>query len=45
MNASLYKLHEQGLISEEVALEYSDNENELQQMFRGVYHGTFGREE
>ena len=45
MNASLYRLYEQGLITEEVALEYSDNQNELQQMFRGVYHGTFGREE
>lgn len=42
MNSSLYRLHEEGLITEEVALEYSDNKTELQQMFRGVYHGTFG---
>lgn len=44
MNSSLYRLHEQGLISQEVAIEFSDNKTELQQMFRGVYHGTFGRE-
>ena len=42
MNASLYKLYEQELISEEVAVSYSDNKIELQQMLRGVYHGTFG---
>ncbi len=40
MNSSLYRLYEQDLISEETALEYSDNKTELQQMFRGVYHGT-----
>ena len=40
MNTSLYRLYEQDLISEEVAMSYSDNKNELQQMFRGVYHGT-----
>ena len=42
MNASLYRLHEQGLITEEAAIANSDNKTELQQMFRGVYHGTFG---
>ena len=42
MNTSLYRLYEQDLISEEVALSYSDNKNELQQMFKGVFHGTFG---
>ena len=42
MNASLYKLYEKGFISEESAVAYSDNKNELQQMMRGVYHGTFG---
>lgn len=42
MNSSIYRLYEQGLVTEEVALEYSDNKVELQQMFRGVYHGTFG---
>lgn len=41
MNASLYRLYEQDLITEEVAMSYSDNKNELQQMFRGVFHGTF----
>jgi twitching motility protein PilT len=41
MNSSLYRLYEQGLVSDEVALAYSDNKQELQQMFRGVYHGTF----
>ena len=42
MNASLYRLYEQELITEDVAMSYSDNKNELQQMFRGVFHGTFG---
>ena len=41
MNSSLYKLCEEGYISEEAAIDYSDNKTELQQMFRGVYHGTF----
>lgn len=40
MNSSLFKLCEQDLIDQEVALSFSDNKNELQQMFRGVYHGT-----
>ena len=42
MNASLYRLFEQDLITEDIAMSYSDNKNELQQMFRGVFHGTFG---
>ena len=42
MNTSLYRLYEENFISEETALNYSDNKIELQQMFRGVYHGTFG---
>ncbi|MBO6087068.1 PilT/PilU family type 4a pilus ATPase [bacterium] len=41
MNASLYRLFDRGLISEETANTYSDNKTELQQMLRGVYHGTF----
>ena len=41
MNASLYRLYEKGFISEETANLYSDNKTELQQMIRGVYHGTF----
>ncbi len=42
MNMSIYKLYEQGLIDEDVAINYSNDKNELQQMIRGVYHGTFG---
>jgi twitching motility protein PilT len=40
MNMSLYNLFELGLITEETAVAYSDNKNELQQMLRGVYQGT-----
>lgn len=40
MNMSLHKLVQKGFVSEEEALEKSDNKNELQQMFRGVFHGT-----
>lgn len=40
MNMSLFKLFEKGIITKEEALEKSDNKNELQQMFKGVYHGT-----
>lgn len=40
MNTSLYQLYKAGIISDEVAMEYSDNKNELQQMLRGIYHGV-----
>lgn len=40
MNMSLHKLCEGGVITQEEALSQSDNKNELQQMFRGVYQGT-----
>lgn len=40
MNMSLYNLYSDGFITEDVALEYSDDKNELKQMFRGVYQGT-----
>lgn len=40
MNMSLFKLVEGDFITEEEALEKSDNKNELQQMLRGVFHGT-----
>lgn len=40
MNMSLYKLYEEGKISKETALYYSDAKQELEQMIRGVYHGT-----
>jgi twitching motility protein PilT len=42
MNSSLYSLYEQGYIDDETAMSYSDNKNELQQIFRGVFHGTGG---
>lgn len=40
MNMSLFKLAKDGHVTEEEALEHSDNKNELKQMFRGVFHGT-----
>ena len=40
MNSSIYALFKYGLISQEVALEYSDNKIELEQMLRGIYHGA-----
>ncbi|MBR2526048.1 PilT/PilU family type 4a pilus ATPase [bacterium] len=40
MNASLHKLVEIGAITKETALEASDDKNELEQFFRGVYRGT-----
>lgn len=40
MNISLARLVEEGLISQEEALEYSNDKNELEKIFRGVYQGT-----
>ena len=40
MNGSLMKLVDANLITKEVALEASDNKNEMEQYFRGVYRGT-----
>ena len=40
MNMSLYRLYEEGHISKETALYYSDSKPELEQMMRGVYHGS-----
>jgi len=40
MNTSLAKLVECGAISEEVALLNSNDESELEKMFRGVFQGT-----
>lgn len=40
MNASLYHLLKHGVISQDIAIEYSDNKNELEQMIRGIYHGA-----
>ena len=40
MNMSIFKLYTDGIISQETALAYSDNRNELEQMMRGIYYGT-----
>ena len=40
MNMSLFKLFKDGLITQEEAIDKSDNKNELKQMLRGVFHGT-----
>jgi len=40
MNDSLYNLASSGFITQEMALEVSDNKPELEQAFRGVYRGT-----
>ena len=40
MNMSLYKLYNEEKISKETALTYSDNKPELEQLMRGIYHGT-----
>lgn len=39
MNGALYKLYKEGKVDAETAEIYSDNPNELNQMFRGVFHG------
>lgn len=40
-NMALYDAYKNGLITKEVALENSDNQNELQHYMRGVYSGAF----
>ena len=40
MNASIYKLVKANLITPEVAVENSNNPNEMKQMLQGVFHGT-----
>ena len=40
MNMSLLKLVSEGKLTEEEALNVSNDENELEKMFRGVYQGT-----
>ena len=40
MNMSLFRLYDEGKISKEMAIAYSDNKQELEQMMRGIYHGT-----
>lgn len=40
LNDSIFDLLQKGLITEEEALTNSNNEQELRQMMRGVYHGS-----
>lgn len=40
MNKSLFNLTESGYLTEEEALTYSNDTNELEKAFRGVYQGT-----
>jgi len=40
MNMSLHKMVLDEIITQEEALEKSDNKNELKQLLRGVFHGT-----
>lgn len=40
MNMSLYQHYQENNITLEDALIYSDNQNELQQMMRGAFHGS-----
>ena len=42
MNMSLYNLFINGFITEEVAMEFSDDKTELSQMIKGVYSGSQG---
>ncbi len=43
LNMSLYGLVQKGVVSQDNALYYSDNKVELQQLLRGVYHGTYNK--
>ena len=43
MNMSLLQLIKEGLITQEIALDVSDNKVEMNQMLRGAYHGTIDR--
>lgn len=43
LNMSLYKLVEKGIITQEDAITQSNDKNELQKMFKGVYQGTSGK--
>ena len=40
MNASLFKLFKSGIITKEAALNSTDDEVELNQLMRGIYHGS-----
>ena len=41
-NHSLYNLYSEGKITQETAIENSDNPNELRSMMRGAYTGSGG---
>lgn len=43
LNMSLYNWVQKNVISKDDALNHSDNQNELQQYLRGVYHGTYNK--
>ena len=43
MNMSLLQLIKEGMITQETALDVSDNKVEMTQMLRGAYHGTIDR--
>jgi twitching motility protein PilT len=45
MNMSLYKLVKNNLIAPEEAIEASNSPNELHQMLRGAFHGSFANTE
>lgn len=45
LNMSLLKLTKTGLISEETAISYSNNPNEMQQMIKGMFHGSHNANE
>lgn len=40
MNASIFKLYKGGIISKEEAMNATDDEVELNQLMRGIYHGS-----
>lgn len=42
MDLSLYRLLKAGLISKDCALQSSDTPNELEQLIKGSFHGSFG---
>ncbi len=43
MNMSIYKLVKVGYITQETAIENSNNPNEIKQMLQGIFQGTQGR--
>ncbi len=37
---SLFKLYNEGKISQDVAVDYSSNKPEIERMLKGIFHGT-----